>query len=304
MAPWPVSHQSLAAIDKRLWVLLWLIYEVAEAYLSLFGATTSWKLVVATLGLRRLVFLAVNTLFAFVTYGGPRRMFKQFGKFASPLILVPNSTVGGWAFPDGEKGVYKLAPMEQVDLEELAAVGGGMLLKLSMHGGYAPCPPDPNAILFLEQMISFGSPTSVIGSRAAIGHVLYIAEMVDAVAAANLTKTAFEEVRDDMARPGDERGDCVNRYTTRDANRLVLREWLLGSRWNAVDAMDTPHTNAALRLCDDDKFVAGPDQRRAPPILVQMNEFDFDEDGIATAKKRAINNCARADAKLAYTPGP
>ena len=109
-----------------------------------------------------------------------------------------------------------------------------MLLKLHMHGGYVPCPPDPNAVLFLEQMLSFGSPTAVIGSRAAIGHVLYVAEMLSGVGADKLTTSEFEALSDDMRRPPSARQRRHNRYRSIDANKLVFREWLFGSRRRAA----------------------------------------------------------------------
>ena len=201
----PMSH----SIDARRWTLVWLAYQVLECYVSLFGACTSWRLVVSVLVMRRLAFVAATALVAVHSYGSLTRTQALFRNFDAPFILAPVGALGAY-----EDGTYEL--YDDLQPEELACVGGAFLLKFQLHGGYAPCPPDPNPIVFLEQMLSFGSPTSVVGARAAAGHVVYVAGMLRAVGAA--------------------RGVDVGRYASeRERARRVLGEWLGGSREAATE---------------------------------------------------------------------
>jgi hypothetical protein len=194
--------------DARRWTLVWLAYQVLECYVSLFGACTSWRLVLSVLVMRRLAFVAATALVAVHSYGSLRRTQALFRAFDAPFILAPVGALGAY-----EDDSYKL--YDDLQPEELACVGGAFLLKFQLHGGYAPCPPDPNPVVFLEQMLSFGSPTSVVGARAAAGHVVYVAGMLRAVGAA--------------------RGVDVDRYASqRERARRVLGEWLCGSRETAI----------------------------------------------------------------------
>ena len=200
----PMSH----SIDARRWTLAWLAYQMLEGYVSLFGACTSWRLVLAVLIMRRLAFVAATALVAVHSYGSLEMTQALFQRFDAPFILAPVGALGAY-----EDGTYKL--YDDLQREELASVGGAFLLKFQLHGGYAPCPPDPNPIVFLEQMLSFGSPTSVVGARAAAGHVVYVAGMLRAVGAA--------------------RGVDVDRYASqRERARRVMGEWLGGSRETAI----------------------------------------------------------------------
>ena len=197
------------ATDARRWTLAWLAYQVLECYVSLFGACTSWRLVLTVLVVRRLAFVAATALVAVHSYGSLKRTQALFRAFDAPFILAPIGALGAY-----EDGTYEL--YDDLPQEELACVGGAFLLKFQLHGGYAPCPPDPNPIVFLEQMLSFGSPTSVVGARAAAGHVVYVAGMLRAVGAA--------------------RGVDVERYASqRERARRVMGEWLCGSREAATE---------------------------------------------------------------------
>ena len=197
------------ATDARRWTLVWLAYQVLECCVSLFGACTSWRLVLSVLVMRRLAFVAATALVAVHSYGSLKRTQALFRAFDAPFILAPIGALGAY-----EDGTYKL--YDDLQQEELACVGGAFLLKFQLHGGYAPCPPDPNPIVFLEQMLSFGSPTSVVGARAAAGHVVYVAGMLRAVGAA--------------------RGVDVDRYASqRERARRVMGEWLCGSREAATE---------------------------------------------------------------------
>ena len=205
LAVGPMSHVN----DARRWTLVWLAYQVLECYVSLFGACTSWRLVLSVLVMRRLAFVAATALVAVHSYGSLTRTQALFGAFDAPFILAPIGALGAY-----EDDSYKL--YDDLQPEELASVGGAFLLKFQLHGGYAPCPPDPNPIVFLEQMLSFGSPTSVVGARAAAGHVVYVAGMLRAVGAA--------------------RGVDIDRYASRrERARRVLGEWLGGSREAATE---------------------------------------------------------------------
>ena len=158
--------------------------------------------------MRRVAFVAATALVAVHSYGSLNRTQALFRAFDAPFILAPIGALGAY-----EDDSYKL--YDDLQQEELASVGGAFLLKFQLHGGYAPCPPDPNPIVFLEQMLSFGSPTSVVGARAAAGHVVYVAGMLRAVGAA--------------------RGVDVDRYASqRDRAKRVLQEWLCGSRETAI----------------------------------------------------------------------
>ena len=197
------------ATDARRWTLVWLAYQVLECCVSLFGACTSWRLIISVLVMRRLTFVAATALVAVHSYGSLKRTQALFRAFDAPFILAPIGALGAY-----EDGTYKL--YDDLPQEELACVGGAFLLKFQLHGGYAPCPPDPNPIVFLEQMLSFGSPTSVVGARAAAGHVVYVAGMLRAVGAA--------------------RGVDVERYASqRERARRVMGEWLCGSREAATE---------------------------------------------------------------------
>ena len=201
----PTSHVN----DARRWTLVWLAYQVLECCVSLFGACTSWRLVLSVLVMRRLAFVAATALVAVHSYGSLKRTQALFRAFDAPFILAPIGALGAY-----EDGTYEL--YDDLQQEELACVGGAFLLKFQLHGGYAPCPPDPNPIVFLEQMLSFGSPTSVVGARAAAGHVVYVAGMLRAVGAA--------------------RGVDVDRYASqRERARRVMGEWLCGSREAATE---------------------------------------------------------------------
>ena len=201
------------ATDARRWTLAWLAYQVLECYVSLFGACTSWRLVLSVLVMRRLAFVAATALVAVHSYGSLKRTQALFRAFDAPFILAPIGALGAY-----EDGTYKL--YDDLPQEELACVGGAFLLKFQLHGGYAPCPPDPNPIVFLEQMLSFGSPTAVVGARAAAGHAVYVAGMLRAVGAA--------------------RGVDVERYASqRDRAKRVLQEWLCGSREAATELSAT-----------------------------------------------------------------
>ena len=159
--------------------------------------------------MRRLAFVAATALVAVHSYGSLERTQELFRNFDAPFILAPIGALG--AYEDGTYNLY-----DDLQREELAGVGGAFLLKFQLHGGYAPCPPDPNPVVFLEQMLSFGSPTSVVGARAAAGHVVYVAGMLRAVGAA--------------------RGVDVDRYASqRERARRVLGEWLCGSREAATE---------------------------------------------------------------------
>jgi len=195
--------------DARRWTLVWLAYQALECYVSLFGACTSWRLVLSVLVMRRLAFVAATALVAVHSYGSLNRTQALFRTFDAPFILAPVGALGAY-----EDDSYKL--YDDLQPEELACVGGAFLLKFQLHGGYVPCPPDPNPIVFLEQMLSFGSPTSVVGARAAAGHVVYVAGMLRAVGAA--------------------RGVDVDRYASqRERAKRVLGEWLCGSRAAATE---------------------------------------------------------------------
>ena len=197
------------ATDARRWTLAWLAYQVLECYVSLFGACTSWRLIISVLVMRRLTFVAATALVAVHSYGSLKRTQALFRAFDAPFILAPIGALGAY-----EDGTYEL--YDDLQQEELACVGGAFLLKFQLHGGYAPCPPDPNPIVFLEQMLSFGSPTSVVGARAAAGLVVYVAGMLRAVGAA--------------------RGVDVDRYASqRERARRVMGEWLCGSREAATE---------------------------------------------------------------------
>ena len=197
------------ATDARRWTLVWLLYQVLECYVSLFGACTSWRLIISVLVVRRLAFVAATALVAVHSYGSLKRTQALFRAFDAPFILAPIGALGAYA--DGTYELYDDLPQE-----ELACVGGAFLLKFQLHGGYAPCPPDPNPIVFLEQMLSFGSPTAVVGARAAAGHAVYVAGMLRAVGAA--------------------RGVDVDRYASqRERARRVMGEWLCGSREAATE---------------------------------------------------------------------
>ena len=201
----PMSHVN----DARRWTLVWLAYQALECYVSLFGACTSWRLIISVLVVRRLAFVAATALVAVHSYGSLKRTQELFRTFDAPFILAPVGALGAY-----EDDSYKL--YDDLQPEELACVGGAFLLKFQLHGGYAPCPPDPNPIVFLEQMLSFGSPTSVVGASAAAGHVVYVAGMLRAVGAA--------------------RGVDVDRYASqRERARRVLGEWLCGSREAATE---------------------------------------------------------------------
>lgn len=258
MAPWPFSHRALGSIDKGLWVLLWVLYQITECWVSLFGALDQgWLLIVLTLVLRRCIFIVVMGWLCKVTFGSIERNKKFLDNNALLPLWCPSLSVGAYKFEPAPEGKVKLdynlfnldAGEPMPNTEELAAMGGGFLLKAHMLGGMAPWPIDPNPIVFLEQMISFGSPTAVMGSRAAIGHILYVAFFVKQMVAATASWEKYQAVEDDMLKPPAERlpaNQRVNRFKSQGAARLLMREWLHGSRARALAMCDSAEISPEL----------------------------------------------------------
>lgn len=263
MAPWPFTHRQLGSIDKRLWVFLWVCYQVAECYVSLFGATDKgWLLIVLTLIARRAVFILGTAIIAKYTYGSFGRLQKLMSKAAVVPLFCPSQSVGRWHFKQAADGAlsidYELfnldTPEPIPNSQELAAMGGGHLLKIHMLGGLAPCPLDPNPVVFLEQMISFGSPTAVIGSRAAIGHILYVAAFVSGFLQSAFSWDDFKAIEEDMSKPPAERvGDDtrVNLFRSQAAARMLMSEWLHGSRVRTIDLNDSATIAPELLQCEE-----------------------------------------------------
>mmetsp|Transcript_14942 Transcript_14942/g.18436 ORF Transcript_14942/g.18436 Transcript_14942/m.18436 type:complete len:354 (-) Transcript_14942:500-1561(-) len=262
MAPWPVSHTALASIDKRLWVVLWMLYQCAEAYVSLFGALDKGVgLIIFTLILRRIIFIFCMAVIAKSTWGSFDRMQKHVGKLTAIPLFMPSQTIGKWTYEtvDGNLNInYQMhnliEPMSESQL--LSCMGGGTLLKLHMIGGMAPWPIDPNPIVFCEQMISFGSPTAVIGSRAAIGHILYVAAFVSGLIPSVTKAEDMVAIETDMAKPAADRlhdSKRVNRFTSSEAARILMNEWLNGSRKKAIDMTDSRELPQQLLKAEEDK---------------------------------------------------
>ena len=86
----------------------------------LFGACTSWRLIISVLVMRRLTFVAATALVAVHSYGSLKRTQALFRAFDAPFILAPIGALG--AYEDGTRKLYDDLPQE-----ELACVGGAFL---------------------------------------------------------------------------------------------------------------------------------------------------------------------------------
>ena len=117
--------------------------------------------------------------------------------------------------------------------------------------------------------------------------------MLAGVGADKLNAEATAALTEDMRRR--DRQLETNRYASRDANRLILREWLFGRRANAVAAMDAAIPPAAPRLADGE----AADQDAPDLVLLGPGEFALSA-GRPTRRAAPVRNCGVLPVGSAY----
>ena len=197
------------ATDARRWTLAWLLYQVLECCVSLFGACTSWRLVISVLVMRRLAFVAATALVAVHSYGSLKRTQALFRAFDAPFILAPIGALG--AYEDGTYKLYATTFRRRSSPALEARSSSSSSSTAATRRARRTRTPSFSS----SRWLSFGSPTAVVGARAAAGHA--------AVCRGHAARR----------RRGARRRRRALRVLERA--RRVMGEWLCGSREAATE---------------------------------------------------------------------
>ncbi|KAK3248646.1 hypothetical protein CYMTET_41894 [Cymbomonas tetramitiformis] len=249
---------SKEAIESGNSIFAFVAYEVFELWVSLFG---TGDIVCGLLQFlfRRVVLWNMELIIGYWNYGWiGGTMFGPGG------ISMFQASLYSIFEPYGDK-------MEETDELEISVVGK-FLLGLPVYSGVLTPVRYFDGTIFCEQIVSFSSPTSIVGPRIARGHCHYCHFIVSTV------RSMF----------GKQQNPLFRKLDNRASFRVILREWLVGDRRAAVkhlapDSLSDP-LNSTLALLEQDSANAtsATSPGDIPPLLVGDSEASVDSDGYAT----------------------